>query len=214
MAEEIALQRIISLSEYNDVRIHISCISTDGSVSLIRQAKQKGLKITCDVAAYNLLLDDEWLNTFDSNYKVKPFLRTSKDINALIEGIADGTIDAICSNHTPQDDETKKVEFDYASFGITALETTFGILNKALSGIVEVDKMIDLITVAPRNILSLKQSVIGEGELACLTIFDTEYDWHYNLDTTKSKSKNTPFHNFKLKGKAIAVVNNNQLEFC
>lgn len=214
IAEDIMVQRNIALCEYAGVPVHLSCISTKRSVELIREAKLKGIKVTCDVAAYNLLLDDSVLNSFDSNYKVKPFLRSRNDVEGLIEGILDGTIDAVCSNHKPQDDESKKVEFDYASFGITSLEVTFGILKTVLGKITDIGKIIQLITQNPRTILSLNPVSVAENQNACITIFDKDLKWKYDLLKTKSKSSNSPFHDVTFTGKAIAVINKNQFAAC
>src|SRR3546814_527058 len=132
LAEDIMVARDLWLAEYNNARVHFTTVSTAGSVELIRAARKKGLQITADVAAHHLLLDDSLLAGFDSNYKVKPPLRSLMDIEALKEGLRDGTIDAVCSQHTPHEREFKELEFEAAAFGVSALETTYPVFNMAM----------------------------------------------------------------------------------
>lgn len=214
MAEEMMIARNIQLAEYTDAPIHISHASTEKSVELIRAAKKKGLKITADVAAYSLVLDDSYLLEFDSNYKVKPPLRTKQDIKALIQGLKDGTIDAICSAHRPQDIEHKDVEFEIAAYGMIGLQTSFSLITEALSKSLSKEQIIEKISINPRKILNLEIATIKEDQAADFTIYDPETQWILDADNILSKSKNTPFIGRKLTGRAIAVMNNNQFHKC
>lgn len=205
LAEEIMVARDIALAEYNGSRIHFSTISTSGAVNLIRAAKKKGLQVSCDVAAHHLVFTEDSLNSFDSNFKVKPPLRTQADIKALIDGLNDGTIDAIVSQHTPHEIEFKDVEFEIASYGIIGLQTVLPLLIQAgLSPEIISEKL----SISPRRILGLPIPVFEAGALADLVVFDTETSWELNLKTSFSKSKNTPLFNQMLKGRVLLVCNN------
>ncbi len=210
LAEELMISRNIYLTEYTKSRIHISTISTAESVELIRNAKRRGINVTAEVAAHHLALDDSFLHDFDSNYKINPPLRTKADIEALKKGLADGTIDAICSDHSPEDEEMKKREFDDAAFGIIGLETAYAVANTHLS-------RVDLITkfaIRPREILNLPVPVIKVGERANLTLFDPNKKWTFTESDIRSRSKNTPFVGTSFKGKALGIYNNKQFWVC
>lgn len=207
LAEELMVSRDLYLAGYNDARIHFSTISTASSVDLIRRAKKSGLKVTCDVAAHALVLTDDLLEGFDSNYKVKPPLRTKTDQKALIAGLKDGTIDAIVSQHTPHEIEFKNVEFENASYGITGLQTAFPLALKAgLSPELIVEKM----SVNPRNILGLPNAVLETGNSGNFILFDTSEEWIFDESTNVSRSVNSPFMAEKLTGKIKLVYNNSQ----
>lgn len=213
LAEELMVARNIYLAEYNDAPIHFSIVSTAKSVELIKAAKKKGLKVTADTAAHHLVLDDTVLAGFDSHYKVKPPLRTKADIKALIQGLKDGTIDAICSQHIPEDAEHKAIEFEIAGYGMIGLQTAFSLINHALGKTLTIDQIIEKIAINPRKMLGLPVPSIKEGEKANLTVFSTEKEWTLTKEMILSKSQNTPFINKKLKGKATAVINNDQLSY-
>lgn len=207
LAEDLMISRDIKLVEYTGGRLHFSCISTAKSVELIRAAKKKGLSITADVAIHNLVLDETACNGFDTRYKVNPALRTQKDIKALIKGLKDGTIDAICTDHTPEDIEHKKVEFDNASFGIIGLQTAFSLacqLEKELG----LEGIIKKMAINPRKLLGLESPEINTGNTANLCLFNPTTDWVLEEADIVSKSKNSPFIGKTLKGKMIGVVNN------
>ncbi|MGZ6540231.1 MAG: dihydroorotase, partial [Bacteroidia bacterium] len=210
LAEELMMNRNIFLAEYTNAPIHISNISTQKSVELIRQAKSKGLKITASVNAYNIALDDSLLAGFDSNYKLNPPLRTKTDIEALRKGLADGTIDVISSDHRPQDIESKDIEFDHASNGMLGLETAFGLINSN-KGKVKLETIIDTLTVHPRNILKLEKTIIAEGEQANISLFNPDQEWIFEKKHIQSKSANTPLLGTKFKGKVIGIINNKQI---
>ena len=207
IAEELMVSRNISLAEYTNAPIHISNISTKKSVSLIKQAKANGLKVTASINAYSLAIDDSALMEFDSNFKLNPPLRSKSDIEALRNGIADGTIDAITSDHRPQDIESKVIEFDYASNGMIGLETSFGLINSN-KGKIKLETIIEALTTNPRKILKIKQPKIAEGEIANITLFDPAAEWLFEKKCIQSKSINTPFLGTKFKGKVIGIINN------
>jgi len=207
LAEEVFISRDLYLAEYNESKVHFSTISA-GSVSLIREAKKKGLKVSCDVAAHHLVLTEDSLADFDTNFKVKPPLRTQKDVDALIEGLKDGTIDAIVSQHTPHEIEFKDVEFEIASFGITGLQT---VLPLALKAGLSPAQIAEKLAVNPRRIVNVPVPVLEPGEIANFVLFDPEEEWVFDDDANRSKSSNSPFMGQKLKGKAVLVGNNGQI---
>jgi dihydroorotase len=208
LAEELMIARDLYLAEYTESKIHFSTISTTRSVELIRDAKKKGLKVTCDVAAHHLLLTDEALAGFDSQYKVKPPLRTQSDVDALVAGLKDGTIDAIVSQHTPHEIEFKDVEFEVAEFGMIALQTAF---STALKAGLDVNLIVQKMAVKPREILNVEASIIIEGKKANLALLDPNAEWQYTKQNNQSKSQNSPFIGQNLKGKVVLVCNNNHL---
>ena len=214
LAEELQLARDLQLCEYTDAKIHFSTISTAQSVNLIREAKSKGLNVTADTSSYHLLLNDTLLESFNSNLKVNPPLRSKADIEALKKGIKDGTIDAICSDHYPQNIENKKCEFNLADFGIINLETSFAVANTALKDILELNTIVEKLSSFPKTILGLDSQAIEEGNLADLTLFDPSLKWIYHEKNIISKSKNSPFIGKEFTGKAIAIINNGQLSVC
>ncbi|MEO8795093.1 MAG: amidohydrolase family protein, partial [Daejeonella sp.] len=207
LAEELMVSRDLNLAEYNDARIHFSTISSERSVDLIRQARKKGIKVTCDVAVHHLVFTDDDLADFESNFKVKPPLRTSKDQKALLKGLKDGTIDAIVSQHTPHEIEFKNVEFEIAEYGIIGLQT---LLPMVLQAGISADELVEKLAVNPRKILNLNIPAILEGEKANLVMFDTQASWEYSSSSNLSKSENSPLMGKNLKGKVVMVCNNNQ----
>jgi dihydroorotase len=208
LAEELMIARDLYLAEYTESKIHFSTISTERSVDLIREAKKKGLQVTCDVAVHHLLLTDEALLGFDSQYKVKPPLRTKNDVKALIKGLKDGTIDAIVSQHTPHEVEFKNVEFEVAEYGMISLQTAFSI---AVQAGLPIDMIVQKMAINPRKILGLDVPVIAEGEKANLVVFDSNSEWTFDKLNNKSKSYNSPFIGQKLKGSILLTYNNNKL---
>ncbi|HNP19122.1 MAG TPA: dihydroorotase [Fulvivirga sp.] len=207
LAEELIVQRNLDILTYAGGRLHMSCISSDKSLALIRAARKKGLHITCDMASYQTSFDDSALKDFDTAYKVNPPFRTPAEIKALIKGLQDGTIDVIVSGHIPHDEECKKLEFDHADFGITSLQTVAANIA-SLSEKVEMELLIEKLTTNPRKLLKLPIHNIEEGEMADLTLFDPNHKWTLEPKTNKSKSVNTPFWKVPLKGKTVAIFNN------
>jgi len=211
LAEELMLQRDLYLLEYTDSRLHVANVSCANSVSLIRQAKKRGLRVTASVNPMNFAFDDTSLTTFDSNLKVMPPLRENNDIKALKKGLKDGTIDFICTNHTPEDEEGKKLEFVYARPGVIALETTFAVSRTHLNKIIDIEELIQKIAIEPRRIFGLNIPVIAEGETANICLFDPDKTWTFTEKNIYSKSKNTPFVGHELIGKILATMNKSQV---
>lgn len=210
LSEEMMLVRDLYLLEYCESKLHVANISTAKSVDLIRQAKAKGLQISSSIAAINLAFDDEQLANFDTFLKVQPSLRSQSDIEALRQGLKDGTIDFICSNHIPHDEEAKNLEFPYAEFGAIGLETAVSVAN-TFSGLNEA-QLVEKFAYNTRKVLGIAIPNIAEGEKADLTIFDPTHEWTYCEKDIKSKSHNSPFIGKTLKGKALAVVNKGQFQ--
>lgn len=215
LAEELIIERDLRLLNYvDDARsgnrepvLHFSTISTARSVELIRQAKAQGMPISCDVAAHQLVFDDSALAGFDTNFKVNPPFRSPDDVAGLWAGLADGTVDAIVSDHLPQDSESKQIEFDHAEFGIIGLETAVAAVlthNRGLS----LDQIVDKLTLRPRQILRLPAVTIAEGQPARLTLFDPDGTWTYQH--THSKSRNSPFLGQQLTGRVVGTVHQGQ----
>lgn len=209
LAEEMHIARDIFLATYNDTKIHISNISTAGAVALIRKAKRDGVQVSCDVTAHHLVFTEELLVDFDSNYKVKPPLRSKADVKALIAGLKDGTIDAITSQHRPEEIEFKNVEFEIAHYGIIALQTVLPLLLKA--GL-DTGLIAEKLAINPRKLLNLAIPVIAEGKKANFTVFNPTEKWLYNAKNNFSKSANSPLLGTELTGKVVLVYNNNQFK--
>lgn len=212
IAEEINLAQHIAMLEYAGGRLHVSTVSTKGSVELIKKAKASGLAITAGVSAINLFKTDSELEEFDSNYKLDPPLRTKKDVDALRKAIENGVIDVIVSDHQPQDVESKVLEFDLADFGAIQLQTAF---NCALAGLKEenVEALILALAHRPRAILGLPELNIQEGEDANLTLFSLKDTFTLTEKNNKSLSKNSPFFNVTLPGKVIGIINGGKSVF-
>lgn len=208
LAEEIMITRDVYLAEYTGSRLHFATVSTSNSVDIIRKAKKRGINVTAEVAAHQIGIDDTKLVGFDSKFKLNPPLRTRKDISALRKGLSDGTIDAICSDHNPEDVETKNREFDIASFGAIGLETTYSVANTH-SGLTS-GELVEKMCLAPRKILGIEIPQLKNGEKANLTIFDPTLKWTFRSGDIKSKSVNSPFIDEPFTGKVVGVFNNNK----
>jgi len=205
LAEELMVQRDLSLLEYSESRLHIHLISTAKSVELVRAAKQAGLRVSCSVAVANLCFSEEKLAEFDSNWKIVPPLRNKTDADALLMGLADGTIDFICSNHSPWHEEAKNLEFTYAEFGMIGLETAFSLCRTFLDKKLTINELVEKLSLAPRRVLGLPIPKIAKGERAELTVFDPDLEWVLEAKNIRSKSSNTPFIGQKFKGKVLGV---------
>lgn len=208
IAEDLTVTRNLEILGYAGGRLHLSRISSSRAADLIRNAKKR-FNVTCDITAYQALLDDNLLRDFNTNYKVNPPLREKVDNDALIKALKDGTIDVITSGHLPQDEESKSVEFDHADFGIITLQT-FGANLTALSKWVDWDVLIEKITVNPRKMLNLEIPSIEVDAKANLTLFDPNRTWTLNEKTNFSKSVNSPWYGKEITGKAVAVFNNSK----
>lgn len=205
LAEEMMVRRDLDFLEYAGGKIHFSAISSARSVQLIREAKAKGLNVSCDVVAHQIAIEDVALMGFDSFLKVNPPFRAKTDIDALLDGLQDGTIDVVVSDHRPQDEESKNLEFDLAEFGAVGLETAFGVLNTFAKKHLSIEDIVEKLANKPRQILNLPPAQIKVGEKANLTLFDAQQEWTVEAKDIHSKSKNSPFLGTKLTGKPVAV---------
>lgn len=212
IAEEISTQRNLSLVAYSGHPVHLSGISTKEAVEIIREAKKKKLPVTAEVYVYHLALEDGTLATFDSLYKVKPPLRSTEDLKALQKAVIDGTIDVVCSDHCPEDIESKDVEFDFAAFGMIGLESFYGVLNTALKGKLTDDRIYEILVKSPRQILKLDIPTIHENQNANFTLYRPKQEWVFDKSSVKSLSMNSPFIGKKLTGKVVMVGNNNSFQ--
>jgi dihydroorotase len=206
LSEELIVARNLFLLEYTGGKLHIPTISTAKSVALIKEAKKKGLNVTCSVAVHHLVLTDEKLEGFDSRYKVSPPLRTEEDRKALVAGIKDNTIDCITSDHNPIDIENKKMEFDLAKNGTIGLESAFGALLTVLS----LEKIIEKLTFG-KTILNIESQYIKENNKVSISLFSVEDKWTFSKEHILSKSKNAAFLGQPMKGKTIGIYNQGKL---
>jgi dihydroorotase len=214
IAEETMIARDILLAGFTGGHIHVAHISTRKAVDLVRKAKEEGVNVTTEVCTHHFDLTDEEIDKrhFDTNVKMHPPLRTQDDVDAMIEGLADGTIDVICTDHAPHAIEEKEVEFIYAPNGITGLDTAWSITNMRLlkPGKLTLEQILDKLVTNPRNILNLSVPMVKEGEKANLTIFNTDEEWVYSENEVRSKSKNSPYLGESLTGRAVAIYNRNR----
>ncbi len=206
LAEELQTTRDLAILAYTGGKLHIPTISTAAAVNLIREAKQKGLAVSCSVTPHHLILNDSVLSEFDTRYKVLPPLRTQKDIDALLLGIQDGTIDMVTSDHAPMNIELKKVEFDNADYGTIGLESSFGILNSILP----LDRVIQVLT-AGKSIFGIPKTSIDVGNTVDATLFNPEGTSIYTKKDIKSTSKNSAFLKQNMKGKVYGIIANNMI---
>lgn len=206
LGEELIVSRDLDILRYSGGNLHFSVISTEGAVELIRKAKKEKLNVSCDIASYQALLEDELLLEYETNYKVNPPLRDSIHNKKLIKGLKDGTIDVIVSNHVPQDVESKNLEFDLADFGIISLQTVAANMVE-LSKEVGWDDLIEKVTTNPRNLLKIPVPVLEEGEIVELTLLDPKKAWIPDEKNLISKSYNTPYLGRTITGKVKAVFN-------
>jgi len=215
LSEEIMIARDILLAGYTGGHIHVAHISTAGAVDLVREGKKKGINVTTEVCTHHFTLTDEAVETsnFDTHMKMHPPLRTQVDIDAIKVGLADGTIDAICTDHAPHASFEKEVEFVAAPFGILGLETAWGLTGREIvdTGVLTVAEAVQKLTVAPRKIMNVDLPRMEEGARANLTIFDATTEWTFEAEHIHSKSVNTPFVGSKMKGRAWAVYNKGKL---
>jgi dihydroorotase len=208
LAEELMISRDIMLAENIGCQLHIAHISTRRSIDLVRIAKAKGLKVTAEVTPHHLLMTEEACGSYDTNTKVKPPLRTEKDREACLQGLYDGTIDFIATDHAPHSDFEKEKEFSIAPFGINSLETAFAALytELVLNNKVDLAFLIEKMSTAPAKFLNLNCGVLEVGALADITIADLDADIHFSKETMVSKSNNTPYLGKTLKGKVVKTI--------
>lgn len=214
IAEEVMIARDLLLAEFTGGHIHVAHISTANAVEMVRRAKADGVNVTTEVCTHHFDLTDEEIERryFDTNVKMHPPLRTQEDVDAMIAGLADGTIDVICTDHAPHAIEEKEVEFIYAPNGIIGLETAWGVTARRLlkSGKMELQDVIAKLVDNPRKILNLEVPEIKEGAEANLTIFNTDQEWTFEERHIKSKSHNSPYIGSEMTGRAEAIYNKGQ----
>jgi dihydroorotase len=207
--EEAIVMRNILLAELCDHPIHCQHISAAGSVRLIREARMRGIKISGEVCPHHIALTDESIQNFDTNYKVNPPLRSQTDVDAVLEGIADGTLSILCSDHAPHAGFEKEVEFDVAPFGIIGLETELGIFIDLLvhkHAKIDIARLIEMYTVEPARLLRLDSGSLSAGTRADITLIDPALEWTVHVDQFQSASRNSPFDGWKLKGRAVRTI--------
>ncbi len=209
IAEEVAIQRDLSILAYSGGHLHIAGVSTAKGVERIREAKNAGLQVTASVALYSLLYTDEMVNGYDTNFKTLPPLRPAEDVKALIDALIDGTIDIISTDHMPKDIEVKQCEFDHADFGMALLETAFAGSSELIEKI-GLEKWVELLSVNPRRIFDLPEISVSAGNIAELTLFNTTEDWQLTSAQAMSKAINNPMYNQPLKGKVKGIFNKGQ----
>lgn len=207
-AEEAMVERDIMLAKEYDANIHIAHVSTSGSVEIIRRAKEKGVKVTCETAPHYFTLTEGEVESYNTNAKMNPPLRTEEDVKAIVKGLKDGTIDAIATDHAPHLIEEKNVEFGNAAFGIVGFETALPLVLTELvdTGVLGLSKVIEKLTSNPAKILSLKRGSFMTGYPGDATIIDPKKAWTVDIKSFHSKSRNSPYNGWKLKGKAVATI--------
>lgn len=213
VAEEIMIARDIMLAEYTGARFHVAHISTKGSVELVRRGKEKGIQVTAEATPHHFTLTDEAILEFDTYMKMNPPLRTEEDRQAVIEGLQDGTVEIIATDHAPHSWEEKATEFIHAPFGIIGFETLMGLSLTHLhhEGVLDLNSLINKFVANPYRILNLEAPALKKDRHANITIFDPKGEWTVDMKNFLSKSANSPFIGMKLTGKPYAVINNSQI---
>ncbi len=207
-SEDVMVARDLILAELTGVRYHVAHISTERSVKMVAYAKLKGMAVSCEATPHHFALTDDQMAAYDSNYKMKPPLRCCGDVDAVINGIADGVIEVLATDHAPHAGSEKMQEFERCPFGITGLETAIGLTLERLvhPGKITLKHMVELYTTNPARVMNLPKGRLAVGESADVTIFSTGHEWTYDVNQTYSKSKNSPFHGHKFKGGPVATV--------
>ncbi|HVF50017.1 MAG TPA: dihydroorotase [Pyrinomonadaceae bacterium] len=209
LAEETDAARDCALAELTGARVHLAHVSTRGALEAVRRAKSRGVSVTCEVAPHHWTLTDESVKDYDTNYKMNPPLRSREHLEAVLEAIGDGTIDAIATDHAPHHADEKGLEFDHAPFGITGLETAVGL---ALDGLVHrghigLERLVELCSVNPARIFNLEgRGTLRRGAWGDVTILDPDIEWTFDVAHSKSKSRNTPFHKRAMRGAPVATI--------
>ncbi|MCX6897451.1 MAG: dihydroorotase [Verrucomicrobia bacterium] len=208
IGEEIIVARNIMLAEQVDWHVHCQHLSSAGSVRLVREAKKRGVKIFAEACPHHFTLTDESCKGYDANFKMSPPLREPRDVEAILEGLADGTIEVICSDHAPHCAFEKEVEFDKAPFGILGLETELALSLMALvhKKLLTLPQLVEKFTTGPARLLRLDKGTLSVGADADITVMDPAREWVYDVNQTSSKSRNTPFHGWAMKGKAVTTI--------
>ena len=207
-AEDVMIGRDIALAEVTGGRLHVMHVSTAGGVTLVRAAKARGARVTAEACPHHFTLTDESLRGFDSNFKMSPPLRTVADVEAIIAGLVDGTIDCIATDHAPHALEKKMLELDRAPFGILGLETAVGLAVTRLivPGRIGWPRLVEAMSTLPARILGIERGTLRPGAVADISLIDPERTWQVDVETFKSKSVNSPFHGWTLQGRAVATI--------
>jgi len=215
LAEELPVARNARLAAETGARVHIAHLSTGSALEVVRRAKQQGVPITCEVTPHHFTLTDEACRDFDTRTKMNPPLRTAADVAALIEGLADGTVDAIACDHAPHPETEKQVDFESAPFGITGLETALALALDKLyhTGKISLPRLVELFSSGPARALGLPGGRLQAGGPADLTLFDPERRWTYRISEGLSKSRNSPFDGWSFRGCAVATIVGGQIIF-
>jgi len=207
VAEDAATAREIMLAEFTGAHLHVAHVSTKGSIDLVRQAKKRGVNVTCEATPHHFTLTDEAVRGYDTNAKMNPPLRSAEDREAVRQGIADGTVDAIATDHAPHHIDEKNVEFSIAMNGIVGLETALPLsLQLVEDGLINLPKAVALLTCGPAAALGIPAGQLEEGGVADVTVIDPELEWTVDAQQLVSKSKNTPFDGWKMKGAALFTI--------
>jgi len=207
VAEDIATSREVMLAEYTGTPVHIAHVSTSGAVRIIREAKARGVNVTCETAPHYFTLTDDAVRGYNTNAKMNPPLREADDVAAIKEGLKDGTIDAIATDHAPHHLDEKDVEFNEALNGIIGLETSLPLSLKLVEdGVLTINQLIEKMSCKPSNILGLSRGTLAAGSVADITIIDPAAEWTVEKEKLASKSKNSPFLGWKVKGAASATI--------
>ena len=214
-AEELMIARDLLLNRAVGARYHIQHISTAGAVELVRRAKKEGQRVTAEASPHHLLLTDECCRTYDTNYKMSPPLRTQADVKAVVEGVKDGTIDVLATDHAPHLAEEKELEFPYAPNGIIGLECALPLYIKALvePGHIDWTRLVELMSTRPAQILGLNKGTLSVGADADVVIFDPQRKWTIDVQQFKSKSRNCPFHGWEVTGQVLATIVSGEVKF-
>jgi dihydroorotase len=203
-AEETMVSRDLILMQLTGSKYHIAHLSTGRAVEMVREAKAKGLRVTAEATPHHFTLTDAAVADYDTNAKMNPPLRSAEDVAAIIQGLSDGTIDAIASDHAPHHINQKMLEFDRAPFGITGLETAVGLALTKLQ--LSITRLIELFSINPQKILKVVPWGLFEGSVADLTVLDLNRNWTFDVNRSRSRSRNSPFHGWPMKGKAVATI--------
>jgi dihydroorotase len=207
-AEEMDAVRDCVLAKLTGARVHLAHVSTAGAIEAVRRAKESGLNVTCEVTPHHWTLTDEAVSEYDTNTKMNPPLRSEEHVAAILEGMKDGTIDAIATDHAPHHLDEKALEFDQAPFGITGLETAVGLaFDLVQRGVVDLERVVEMCSTNPAKIFGLKdRGTFKAGAHADVTILDPQLEWVFDLSKSKSKSRNTPFDGRTMQGAAVATI--------